>query len=34
MYLSVIYNGEPHEVKITEETTRKLYGERLTNCTG
>jgi hypothetical protein len=25
MYLSVSYNGEPHEVKITEEMTRKLY---------
>jgi len=25
MYLSVSYDGEPHEVKITEEMTRKLY---------
>jgi hypothetical protein len=25
VYLSVSYNGEPHEVKITEEMTRKLY---------
>jgi hypothetical protein len=25
MYLSVSYNSEPHEVKITEDMTRKLY---------
>lgn len=25
MYLSVCYDGEPHEVKITEDMTRKLY---------
>jgi hypothetical protein len=25
MYLSVTYDGEPHELKITEEMTRRLY---------
>jgi hypothetical protein len=25
MYLSLIYDGEPHEVKITEQMSRKLY---------